>query len=146
MKWCLTWPSFFSRIQRKALGKTLYEHVNKHFKFGEIDYFALQFTDTFNIKVQIEILFVCQLTNFNLRILSNGLIQLNRLKNNVKVRWKNYSKKNHRLFSNLVGPPYTFRFRVKFYASDPQNLREELTRFVILIVVFSLSNHIICFD
>ena len=32
------------------------------------------------------------------------------------------------LFIVLVGPPFTFRFRVKFYSTDPQNLHEELTR------------------
>ena len=31
--------------------------------------------------------------------------------------------------NDLVGPPYTFRFRVKFYTSDPQNLHDELTRY-----------------
>ena len=34
-----------------------------------------------------------------------------------------------RVLSFLVGPPYTFRFRVKFYTSDPQNLHDELTRY-----------------
>ncbi|XP_064617281.1 band 4.1-like protein 5 isoform X2 [Liolophura sinensis] len=28
-----------------------------------------------------------------------------------------------------IGPPYTFRFRVKFYSSEPNNLHEELTRY-----------------
>ncbi|VDN33297.1 unnamed protein product [Gongylonema pulchrum] len=28
-----------------------------------------------------------------------------------------------------IGPPFTFRFRVKFYTSEPNNLREELTRY-----------------
>lgn len=28
-----------------------------------------------------------------------------------------------------VGPPYTLRLRVKFYSSEPNNLREELTRY-----------------
>ena len=27
-----------------------------------------------------------------------------------------------------VGPPYTFRMRVKFYSSEPNCLREEITR------------------
>lgn len=31
------------------------------------------------------------------------------------------------LFS--VGPPYTLRLKVKFYSSEPNNLREELTRY-----------------
>nr|XP_053637620.1 band 4.1-like protein 5 [Cherax quadricarinatus] len=29
----------------------------------------------------------------------------------------------------MVGPPYTFRFKVKFYSSEPNLLREELTRY-----------------
>ncbi|XP_074658612.1 band 4.1-like protein 5 [Tubulanus polymorphus] len=28
-----------------------------------------------------------------------------------------------------IGPPFSFRFRVKFYSSEPNNLREELTRY-----------------
>uniref|UniRef100_A0A7E4VZG6 Moesin/ezrin/radixin homolog 1 n=1 Tax=Panagrellus redivivus TaxID=6233 RepID=A0A7E4VZG6_PANRE len=28
-----------------------------------------------------------------------------------------------------VGPPYSFKFRIKFYSSEPMNLREELTRY-----------------
>lgn len=28
-----------------------------------------------------------------------------------------------------IGPPYTFRFGVKFYSSEPMNLRDELTRY-----------------
>lgn len=35
---------------------------------------------------------------------------------------------NHYLLF-LVGPPYTFRLRVKFYSSEPNTLREELTRY-----------------
>ena len=29
-----------------------------------------------------------------------------------------------------VGPPYTFRMRIKFYSSEPNNLHEEITRWV----------------
>eukprot|EP00095_Tigriopus_kingsejongensis_P010206 snap_masked-scaffold704_size109063-processed-gene-0.4 protein:Tk10206 transcript:snap_masked-scaffold704_size109063-processed-gene-0.4-mRNA-1 annotation:"band -like protein 5" len=28
-----------------------------------------------------------------------------------------------------IGPPYTFRMRIKFYSSEPNNLREEITRY-----------------
>ena len=28
-----------------------------------------------------------------------------------------------------VGPPFTLHFRVKFYAAEPQKLKEELTRY-----------------
>uniref|UniRef100_A0A5S6QJT4 Moesin/ezrin/radixin homolog 1 n=1 Tax=Trichuris muris TaxID=70415 RepID=A0A5S6QJT4_TRIMR len=29
-----------------------------------------------------------------------------------------------------IGPPFTFRFRVKFYSSEPNNLHEEITRYL----------------
>lgn len=32
-------------------------------------------------------------------------------------------------FYFLVGPPYTLRLKVKFYSSEPNTLREELTRY-----------------
>lgn len=31
--------------------------------------------------------------------------------------------------SHAVGPPYTLRLKVKFYSSEPNTLREELTRY-----------------
>ena len=37
--------------------------------------------------------------------------------------------------SILVGPPYTFKLRVKFYSSEPNNLREELTRWLIIPII-----------
>ncbi|KAJ7407852.1 Band 4.1-like protein 5 [Willisornis vidua] len=33
----------------------------------------------------------------------------------------------------LVGPPYCLHFRVKFYSSEPNNLREELTRYLFVL-------------
>nr|CAD7429589.1 unnamed protein product [Timema monikensis] len=33
------------------------------------------------------------------------------------------------LYCALVGPPYTLRLKVKFYSSEPNSLREELTRY-----------------
>lgn len=32
-----------------------------------------------------------------------------------------------------IGPPYTFRIRVKFYSSEPNSLREELTRYLFFL-------------
>ncbi|GIY02245.1 band 4.1-like protein 5 [Caerostris extrusa] len=32
-----------------------------------------------------------------------------------------------------IGPPYTFRIRVKFYSSEPNTLREELTRYLFFL-------------
>ncbi|CAG2056819.1 unnamed protein product [Timema podura] len=36
---------------------------------------------------------------------------------------------NIMLYYALVGPPYTLRLKVKFYSSEPNSLREELTRY-----------------
>lgn len=33
------------------------------------------------------------------------------------------------MFNFTVGPPYTLRLKVKFYSSEPNLLREELTRY-----------------
>ncbi|CAF3504036.1 unnamed protein product [Rotaria sp. Silwood1] len=83
-------------VDRKALGKSLYDKVIAHTKLVEPDYFGLQFTDTHNVKQWLD--------------------PTKSLKKQCKI-----------------GPPYTFRFRVKFYTSDPQNLRDELTRYLFVL-------------
>ncbi|KAI0214357.1 Band 4.1-like protein 5 [Lamellibrachia satsuma] len=40
---------------------------------------------------------------------------------------------NNHLKTTLIGPPYTFRLRVKFYSSEPSNLHEELTRYELFL-------------
>jgi len=40
-----------------------------------------------------------------------------------------YSDSSLSHFFISVGPPYTFRMRIKFYSSEPNNLREEITRY-----------------
>jgi hypothetical protein len=42
--------------------------------------------------------------------------------------WTHFMQIGAAFFSVPVGPPYTFRLKVKFYSSEPFNLREELTR------------------
>lgn len=83
-------------VDRKALGKSLYEKVIAHTKLVEPDYFGLQFTDTHNVKQWLD------------------------PTKSIKKQCK-------------IGPPYTFRFRVKFYTSDPQNLHDELTRYLFVL-------------
>ncbi|XP_014671160.1 PREDICTED: band 4.1-like protein 5 isoform X2 [Priapulus caudatus] len=34
-----------------------------------------------------------------------------------------------------IGPPYTLKLRVKFYASEPSNLQEELTRYLLFLQI-----------
>ncbi|UJR20736.1 hypothetical protein I4U23_023855 [Adineta vaga] len=83
-------------VERKALGKNLYDKIIAHRKLVEPDYFGLQFIDTHNIKQWLD------------------------STKSIKKQCK-------------VGPPYTFRFRVKFYTSDPQNLHDELTRYLFVL-------------
>ncbi|XP_072364999.1 band 4.1-like protein 4B isoform X1 [Scyliorhinus torazame] len=40
-----------------------------------------------------------------------------------------------------IGPPYCFHFRIKFYSSEPNNLREEFTRY---LFVLQLRQDILC--
>ncbi|CAF1650762.1 unnamed protein product [Adineta ricciae] len=83
-------------VDRKALGKCLYDRVIAHTKLIEPDYFGLQFTDTHNVKQWLD------------------------PTKSIKKQCK-------------IGPPYTFRLRVKFYTSDPQNLHDELTRYLFVL-------------
>ncbi|CAF3776005.1 unnamed protein product [Rotaria magnacalcarata] len=83
-------------VDRKALGKDLYDKVIIHTKLIESDYFGLQFTDTHNVE-----------------------------------QWLDATKSIKK--QRKTGPPYTFRFRVKFYTSDPRNLHEELTRYLFVL-------------
>lgn len=32
-----------------------------------------------------------------------------------------------------IGPPYTFRFKVKFFSSEPNNLHEEITKYMFFL-------------
>ncbi|CAF3840136.1 unnamed protein product [Rotaria sordida] len=83
-------------VDRKALGKNLYDKVIAHTKLVESDYFGLQFIDTHNVKQWLD------------------------ATKSIKKQCK-------------IGPPYTFRFRVKFYTSDPLNLHDELTRYLFVL-------------
>ncbi|CAF0878138.1 unnamed protein product [Rotaria sp. Silwood1] len=83
-------------VDRKALGKSLYDKVIAHTKLVESDYFGLQFIDTHNVKQWLD------------------------STKSIKKQCK-------------IGPPYTFRFRVKFYTSDPINLHDELTRYLFVL-------------
>lgn len=59
-----------------------------------------------------------------------GWIQLNPSKSKLKVGIQYNIFETGRLkCAILVGPPYTLRLKVKFYSSEPNNLREELTRY-----------------
>ena len=47
--------------------------------------------------------------------------------------WLDYTKEIRKQVR--IGPPFTFRLRVKFYSSDPNNLKDEFTRYLFFLQV-----------
>ncbi|XP_054168746.1 band 4.1-like protein 5 [Oppia nitens] len=45
--------------------------------------------------------------------------------------WLDYTKEIRKQVK--IGPPFTFRLRVKFYSSDPNNLKDEYTRYLFFL-------------
>ncbi|XP_071439620.1 uncharacterized protein yrt isoform X3 [Hetaerina americana] len=86
-------------LSKKAVGNDLYEQVFYSLDLIEKDYFGLQYTDANNVQ--------------------HWLDPTKAIKKQVKTKGSD----------SMVGPPYTFRLKVKFYSSEPNNLREELTRY-----------------
>ena len=76
----------------------------------EKDYFGLQYTDHNHV--------------------SHWLDPTKPIKKQVKSKYHCLNICSNTLIANcsVVGPPYTFRMRVKFYSSEPNCLREEITR------------------
>lgn len=101
-------------MQKKSLGSSLYEQVFYALDIIEKDYFGLQFTDANHVK--------------------HWLDPTKPIKKQVKSKillFKNDYILNYFYF--VVGPPYTFRLKVKFYSSEPNTLREELTRYLFFL-------------
>ena len=51
--------------------------------------------------------------------------------------WLDYTKEIRKQVK--IGPPFTFRLRVKFYSSDPNNLKDEFTRYLFFLQVIHCS-------
>nr|CAD7399691.1 unnamed protein product [Timema cristinae] len=100
---------------KKAVGSELYEQVFYSLDLIEKDYFGLQYTDPNNVQ--------------------HWLDPTKAIKKQVKISLneKDLTKfpciYSIMLYCALVGPPYTLRLKVKFYSSEPNSLREELTRY-----------------
>ena len=64
---------------------------------------------------------------------------------NSQSHWLDYTKEIRKQVR--IGPPFTFRLRVKFYSSDPNTLKDEFTRYLFFLqVIYCLSllqNHCI---
>ncbi len=106
----------FCCYQKKALGNDLYEQVFYSLDLIEKDYFGLQFTDANHVKHWLD-----PTKPIKKQVKSNEPIE-----NVVVSVWIDFVT-NSILFP--VGPPYTLRLKVKFYSSEPNTLREELTRY-----------------
>ena len=69
--------------------------------------------------------------NFNLDIIEKDYFGLQYTDSGNVPHWLDPSKTVKKQVK--IGPPYTFRYRVKFYSSEPSNLREELTRYQLFL-------------
>ena len=56
--------------------------------------------------------------------------------------WLDYTKEIRKQVR--IGPPFTFRLRVKFYSSDPNTLKDEFTRYLFFLQVFNSFGHSFC--
>ncbi|XP_066302699.1 band 4.1-like protein 5 isoform X7 [Branchiostoma lanceolatum] len=92
-------------LPKKAKAQELYEEVLYRMDLIEKDYFGLQFMDAAQI--------------------SHWLDPTKSVKKQIKT-WNKDS-------TVPVGPPYTIRFSVKFYSSEPNNLHEEYTRYLFFL-------------
>ena len=115
---------FFLSFQKKAVGQHLMEQVFYKLDIVEKDYFGLQYTDAHNVPHWLD-------PTKPVKKQVKSKLQ----KHNINSVYKETLEKisnNHILILTyqyfIVGPPYTFRMRIKFYSSEPNNLREEITR------------------
>lgn len=51
----------------------------------------------------------------------------------TQSHWLDYTKEIRKQVK--IGPPFTFRMKVKFYSSDPNNLKDEFTRYLFFLQV-----------
>lgn len=104
-------------LQKKAMGSDLYEQVFYSLDLIEKDYFGLQFMDANHVKhwldptkaIKKQVKSKCRPASFPESVKMIIIYSLT--------------------LSFAVGPPYTLRLKVKFYSSEPNMLREELTRY-----------------
>lgn len=56
----------------------------------------------------------------------------------TQSHWLDYTKEIRKQVK--IGPPYTFRLKVKFYSSEPNNLKDEFTRYLFFLQVIHFFN------
>lgn len=97
------------------MGSDLYEQVFYSLDLIEKDYFGLQFTDANHVKHWLD-----PTKAIKKQVKSESLSFFFNHSHYLIVICSHYY---------IVGPPYTLRLKVKFYSSEPNVLREELTRY-----------------
>ncbi|XP_071493670.1 uncharacterized protein [Diadema antillarum] len=101
-------------VKKQAKAKELFDQVYYSLDVIEKDYFGLSYMDT--QQVQYEEANVPYGYSIPTRENEHWLDPTKTIKKQVKI-----------------GPPYTLRFRVKFYSSEPNNLHEEFTRYLFFL-------------
>ncbi|XP_015777694.1 PREDICTED: tyrosine-protein phosphatase non-receptor type 4-like [Acropora digitifera] len=114
---------FFIDIDKQSKGEILLEAVFKHLNLLEKHFFGLQFVaDTPDNLVS------CLTSAKILHQVMETSVTWNR-----SLRWLNTVFARSTV---LCGPPYIFYFRVRFFASDPSKLSEDITRYFMWISLF----------
>lgn len=102
------------------MGSDLYEQVFYSLDLIEKDYFGLQFTDANNVQHWLDATKVVK---------KQVKSKQTTWTYNIAGERSSREYRFHSVSSLAVGPPYTFRLKVKFYSPEPNTLREELTRY-----------------
>ncbi|XP_016805091.2 band 4.1-like protein 5 isoform X4 [Pan troglodytes] len=110
-------------LPKKAKGQELFDQIMYHLDLIESDYFGLRFMDS--AQVATEFHFCCPGWSAIVRTwpttTSASMVQ----------HWLDGTKSIKKQVK--IGSPYCLHLRVKFYSSEPNNLREELTRYLFVL-------------
>uniref|UniRef100_A0A915L1R4 FERM domain-containing protein n=1 Tax=Romanomermis culicivorax TaxID=13658 RepID=A0A915L1R4_ROMCU len=125
-------------LPKKAHGRDLYDHVYFNLDLEERDYFGLQYLDAFHVQIFIKRVIHDNKTKaennqrcnwYTWKQICNPTLTGENI--DVFQQWLDPTKKIKKQVA--IGPPYTFRFRVKFYSSEPNNVHEEITRYLFFL-------------
>lgn len=115
-----------SRRFRRRFGKDKEEKKDKH----ALDYVIVLLDSSdlsFNLHKKAKGQELLDLVFKNLDLVEKDYFGLQFMDTHQVSHWLNPMKKIKKQVK--IGPPYTLHFRVRFYAAEPQDLTEELTRY-----------------
>nr|XP_014340811.1 PREDICTED: band 4.1-like protein 5 [Latimeria chalumnae] len=106
-------------LPKKAKGQELFDEIMGHLDLIERDYFGLRFMDSAQVPV----------------LPSTESSQLASWQPLLEKKFKRLRENDwdYGVSQKVVGPPYCLHLRVKFYSSEPNNLRDELTRYLFVL-------------